>query len=355
MYKVLIIDDDKLARKGLIAMIPWEKCNMRVVGDVANGMQALEFLENNAVDLAIVDLSMPVLSGMEFIESCKNKYPDLQFVILTFHEEFENVQNAIRYGVLDYISKLRLEETDCEKIFLRISKLMDAKKKNGVQKRDLSQEFNFEKGLSNNNELSYEIFEEFRNDWLNLEWLYSDKKFDKQLLELKESMISERQFERILMWISNELEAKFDFLTRVPFLRDKIQGYKWLEQTRQMLYQEIENRDTSDHIEICILKAIIYIDNHIGQKLNSENVAEKVNMSRSYFSTNFKLITGKTFNDYVREKRVEQAKDILLSQDISLDELAYQVGYEDSRYFSKVFYAETGLNCSEFKKQFSGI
>ena len=78
-------------------------------------------------------------------------------------------------------------------------------------------------------------------------------------------------------------------------------------------------------------------------------------MSRSYFSTNFKLITGKTFNDYVREKRVEQAKDILLSQDISLDELAYQVGYEDSRYFSKVFYAETGLNCSEFKKQFSGI
>lgn len=66
-YRVLVIDDDKLARNGLISIVPWEECGMEVVGNVANGMAALEFLKSHSVDLAVVDLSMPVLSGMDFI------------------------------------------------------------------------------------------------------------------------------------------------------------------------------------------------------------------------------------------------------------------------------------------------
>ena len=47
MYKVLIVDDDKLARKGLISIVPWQECGMTVVGDVSNGVTALEFIEKN--------------------------------------------------------------------------------------------------------------------------------------------------------------------------------------------------------------------------------------------------------------------------------------------------------------------
>ena len=60
MYQVLVIDDDKLARKGLISLIPWEKYGMEVAGDVANGALALQFIETHPVDLAVVDLTMPV-------------------------------------------------------------------------------------------------------------------------------------------------------------------------------------------------------------------------------------------------------------------------------------------------------
>ena len=56
MYQVLVIDDDKLARKGLISLIPWEKYGMEVAGDVANGALALQFIETHPVDLAVVDL-----------------------------------------------------------------------------------------------------------------------------------------------------------------------------------------------------------------------------------------------------------------------------------------------------------
>ena len=61
MYQVLVIDDDKLARKGLISLIPWEKYGMEVAGDVANGALALQFIETHPVDLAVVDLTASIM------------------------------------------------------------------------------------------------------------------------------------------------------------------------------------------------------------------------------------------------------------------------------------------------------
>ena len=109
MYQVLVIDDDKLARKGLISLIPWEKYGMEVAGDVANGALALQFIETHPVDLAVVDLTMPVLSGLEFICECRAREISMDYIVLSAHEDFTYVQKALRLGVIDYISKLQLE------------------------------------------------------------------------------------------------------------------------------------------------------------------------------------------------------------------------------------------------------
>ena len=53
MYQVLVIDDDKLARKGLISLIPWEKYGMEVAGDVANGALALQFIETHPLRVGV--------------------------------------------------------------------------------------------------------------------------------------------------------------------------------------------------------------------------------------------------------------------------------------------------------------
>ena len=113
MYQVLVIDDDKLARKGLISLIPWEKYGMEVAGDVANGALALQFIETHPVDLAVVDLTMPVLSGLEFICECRAREISMDYIVLSAHEDFTYVQKALRLGVIDYISKLQLEPDAC--------------------------------------------------------------------------------------------------------------------------------------------------------------------------------------------------------------------------------------------------
>ena len=57
--KVLVVDDDKLARKGLISIMDWGKYGFEVVGDVQNGRKALEFLKDNEVDIVFTDIDMP--------------------------------------------------------------------------------------------------------------------------------------------------------------------------------------------------------------------------------------------------------------------------------------------------------
>jgi two-component system response regulator YesN len=64
MYRVLIVDDDRLARQGIISMMPWEKYGMTVVGEAQNGEKALEALSQTSVDLLFVDLDMPVMENV---------------------------------------------------------------------------------------------------------------------------------------------------------------------------------------------------------------------------------------------------------------------------------------------------
>ena len=65
--KVLVVDDDKLARKGLISIMDWGKYGFEVVGDVQNGRKALEYLKDNEVDIVFTDIDMPEIDGIELM------------------------------------------------------------------------------------------------------------------------------------------------------------------------------------------------------------------------------------------------------------------------------------------------
>ncbi|WP_405450734.1 response regulator [Paenibacillus sp. HJGM_3] len=121
MLKVLIVDDDKLVRTGLIYTMPWNDFNMQVVGEANNGMKALEFLENHEIDLLITDLAMPVMDGIELMRHVRSSYPHIWMVVLTFHQEFEHIQQALRIGAIDYIAKVQLEKEQMEEVLGRIS------------------------------------------------------------------------------------------------------------------------------------------------------------------------------------------------------------------------------------------
>lgn len=125
MIKVLIVDDDKLVRKGISSAMPWSEFNMEVVGEASNGSKALDFLKSQPVDLMLTDLAMPVMSGIELMRAARQLYPELHIVVLTLHQDFDYIQEALRLGAIDYIAKVQLEKEQFEHVLHRIRSRMD--------------------------------------------------------------------------------------------------------------------------------------------------------------------------------------------------------------------------------------
>ena len=121
MIRVFVVDDERLVRRGIISTIDWERYDMSVIGEADNGENALAFLETQTVDLLFTDLTMPGLSGFDFLESVRIKYPNLPIVVLTMHQDFEFCQMAFRLGVLDYITKAQLEADNLDAVMRNIS------------------------------------------------------------------------------------------------------------------------------------------------------------------------------------------------------------------------------------------
>jgi len=120
MIKVLIVDDDKLVRKGISSAMPWNEFSMEVVGEASNGAKALDFLKTQPVDLMLTDLAMPVMSGIELMRAARQLYPELHIVVLTLHQDFDYIQEALRLGAIDYIAKVQLEKEQFEHVLQRI-------------------------------------------------------------------------------------------------------------------------------------------------------------------------------------------------------------------------------------------
>ncbi len=344
VIRVLIVEDDKLARKGLISMMPWGSYNMQVVGDVPNGAKALEFLENNPVDLMFVDLAMPVMSGIELMEKVREMYPKVNFVVLTFHENFEYVQTALRLGALDYISKAELESEDYDQIFQRIVQKIEEKSRTG----GLSTERSFETSVN------AEVWEKIKRRWYQLYWLYDDEVFEELCSEIEKNNVPVRYVEQLFIKLLVMIELATGIKNEtMPDIKDTESALEWMRNFRESLYHKaLQSKDLSN-IPVCMMKAKAFVRENIGEKIRQEDVASHVNMSRSYFSQAFKKVVGITFNDYLKKERVAVAKKLLLESSQSLASIAQAVGYEDVKYFTHVFYEQVGMYPSEFRQKFS--
>ncbi|MBB6730652.1 response regulator transcription factor [Cohnella zeiphila] len=131
MNKVLIVDDEKLVRQGIMTTFPWGKHGFEVACSAGSGEQALELLEREEVDLLVTDLAMNGMSGLELIKRARQLRRDLPVVVLTCHDNFRYIQEAMRLGVLDYIVKTEIEDEVVDETLMRI-----AGKLNGEQSAD---------------------------------------------------------------------------------------------------------------------------------------------------------------------------------------------------------------------------
>lgn len=105
MYTLLIVDDEEIEREGMAQFIPWDSYEMKVVSTARNGAEGLEKIAKYRPDLAIVDIKMPVMNGIEMIRQAREQYPDMTFVVLSGYGDYEFTSQAMELGVRHYILK----------------------------------------------------------------------------------------------------------------------------------------------------------------------------------------------------------------------------------------------------------
>jgi transcriptional regulator GlxA family with amidase domain len=110
-----------------------------------------------------------------------------------------------------------------------------------------------------------------------------------------------------------------------------------------------------DHSDNRILTVQEWIENNFDQTFNYDKLARNYGMSRRTFERRFKTATGDTPLIYQQRLRVEAAKRLLEDGNRSFDEITYQVGYEDSSSFRKVFLKQTNLRPTEYQKKFQRV
>ena len=124
----------------------------------------------------------------------------------------------------------------------------------------------------------------------------------------------------------------------------------WVRRWRENIYEVC--RSTPQKNDICAFAAVIlYVDEHIGEELRSEDAAEQIGMSRSYFSTRFKEMTGETFHQYVIHRKMKAAAERIEEGGKSITQIATELGYDNFHYFARVFAREHGCNPSEYRKR----
>lgn len=152
MFKVLLVDDESMARTGLRHFFDWDTNGFKIVGEASNGQKALRWIENQEVDILITDISMPIMDGLELTRWTKKVSPQTKIILLSSYNDFEYAREGIRLGASDYLLKPTLENENLSQALEKVTRqVVQEREKSGIlefRSKRISEERTFLKWLA---------------------------------------------------------------------------------------------------------------------------------------------------------------------------------------------------------------
>ena len=103
--RVLLVDDEIMIREGFKRLFDWAAHDCEVVGEAADGMEALSKIDALCPDIVIMDINIPIMNGLKVIQLSRIKHPEIACVIVSGYDDFSYCREALRLQITDYILK----------------------------------------------------------------------------------------------------------------------------------------------------------------------------------------------------------------------------------------------------------
>lgn len=158
----------------------------------------------------------------------------------------------------------------------------------------------------------------------------------------------EQILHRLVMLQKNRDQPQLNFQRTHALLLDlMLLIHNQCQTTLQITPSSREFSTKEQHVQ----ELISYIEEHYKEDLTLDLIQSNVHLNKFYMSKLFKEITGTTIFQYIVERRLYAAKLLLISSDIKITEISYEVGFKHSAHFSRAFKQATGLTAEQYRKQ----
>ena len=409
MYSLIIVDDEDITRIAIRNYIQKTQQDFIVKGTFSNGMDALNYLRDNPVNIVITDIRMPGMNGLDLSEYISKHHPETIIMIISGYGEFEYARKAINYGVSTYLLK-PLDFTELtQNLTLAKEKITTLQTDTDYQEEDIQLFFTDLIGgmltgieelnrrfatltltgkpsdyngclmtitLEKNETLShwnygreklatallngirmalteYQCFHLFRSGMRYFFIILSTEKVPIFSLEMLNNILHH------LLHCSCELKIQTTFtsieeLVVIPSVNESEKSLPDNvtsgDNKPAVSMLSSANNIPSDNDDIIIQRAISYIQSHYFEDLTREDVADAVFLSSAYFSRFFKQKTGMNFIDYLTTVRMQKAAE-LLTTNAKVNDIAKQVGYQSRNRFFINFRQYSGYSPTEYRRQ----
>lgn len=369
MLKLLIADDEESTSNAIRRTIPWEQYDILLCPEASNGKEAIEIIESEHPDIALLDVRMPLLDGLEVVKYIYKKQLNIRTIILSGYDEFSYAQTALKYGVSDYLLKpCRMEDilssiNSCKKLLLQ-----DLDQQNLL--RGIGQPF-FEDLKASDQELSasldaqYLQFDTQKKKLLETLGSGNTQKSKELLQDIFYSFVVFPRSKNII--INHLLSLMLDVmmlckdcsLPPPPELNTLIDYKQMARYTAlgdlaqvadRIICQIADSIHAKSERSVSVHAAMNYIKQHYAENIDLNILAEHIHITPAYLSLLFKVQTGVNFLEYLTQYRIEQACLLLKKTGLKNYEIAYQIGFRDEKYFSTVFKKSTGMTPSKYRK-----
>lgn len=146
LLKVMVVDDEEMARSFMKICIDWQAVGMSVVCEASSGREALDMIEEFNPEIIFTDIHMPFMDGLEFSRIVAEIHPHIRIVILTAYKEFDYAKKGIKIGISDFLLK-PINKAEVLKIVLSIKEKIESEKRHWNEfhkiKRQLEENFSY--------------------------------------------------------------------------------------------------------------------------------------------------------------------------------------------------------------------